>query len=106
MPIASESEIKKALPLPSVPPLANIAAAMFSVPNPVDASKGFVRPHRDAVVHVKGTERCPVTILRPDHADFHARQPGVIDAVRCSACRKDFPAQEFVWHGTDERVGT
>ncbi len=75
-------------------------------PNEADAAQGYVRPHRDAVVHMINGKPCPVTILRGDHADFHARQPGVIDAVRCSACRRDFPASEFVWHGTTEVVGT
>ena len=75
-------------------------------PNEADAAQGYVRPHRDAVVHMINGKPCPVTILRGDHADFHARQPGVIDAVRCSACRRDFPAGEFVWHGTTEVVGT
>jgi hypothetical protein len=71
-----------------------------------DETKGYVRPHRDAVVHVRGAQRCPVTILRPDHADFHARTPGVLDRVTCTTCRREFPASEFVWHGSDEVVGT
>ena len=79
--------------------------------HPADAAHGYVRPHRDAVVHQKrdGAGKltpCPVTILRRDHSDFHARQPGVIDRVECSTCRGTFPAAEFVWHGTQEIVGT
>jgi hypothetical protein len=78
-----------------------------------DRIAGHVRPHRDAVVHLKGGVdaegkplRCPVTILRPDHASFHAKNPGTLDKVHCSACRADFPASQFVWHGSDEVVGT
>ena len=77
-----------------------------SKPNPVDAVKGFVRPLRDAVQHVIGEKRCPITIIRRDHADFHARSPGVIDRVQCSTCRGTFAAKDFVWAGGDEPVGS
>lgn len=110
------------MPIESVPVDAEIAPAApakksgpaktaFTKPNAVDAEKGYVRPHRDAVQHVRKdgggkTTRCPVTVMRRDVAEFHARQPGVIDACECSACRGTFPAKEFVWNGTDEVVGT
>jgi hypothetical protein len=101
--MATTSETPKA---PEAPKLPEAPKASRSTPTAAEAAKGYVRPHRDAVVHVIAGKRCPVTILPADHADFHARQPGVIDKVRCSACRRDFPASEFVWHGTDERIGT
>jgi len=75
-------------------------------PHATEAAKGYVRPHRDAVVHMLGGKPCPVTILPADHAEFHARQPGVIDRVKCSTCRREFPAAEFRWHGTGEVVGS
>jgi hypothetical protein len=83
----------------------------FSKPSKLEAQKGYVRPFRDAVVHVRrdGAGRkilCPVTILPKDHSDFHARQPGVIDRVKCTTCRAEYAASEFVWNGSDEVVGT
>ena len=77
-----------------------------SKPTEAEASRGYVRPHRDAVVHVVGGKRCPVTILRSDVADFHARTPGVLDRLTCSACRVNAPASDFVWHEGGERVGS
>ena len=74
--------------------------------NAVDAEKRYVRPHRNAVQHVRNGKKCPVTILRADQADFHARQPGVINTITCSTCRVVSPASEFVWNGTDEVVGS
>ena len=71
-----------------------------------EASKGFVRPRRNAVVHLRGDRRCAVTILRPDVAEFHARQPGVIDRLPCSECKGTFSDTEFIWNGTLERVGS
>jgi|GEM_PF-5415413 hypothetical protein len=102
-PKASKAEPEKGPEKPEVP--------SFSKPSQLEAAKGYARPYRDAVVHVRrdggGKElRCPVTILPRDHADFHARQPGVIDRVKCTACRATFSATEFVWNGGSEVVGT
>lgn len=111
MPAESENS-PVPVPAPTKPMLPSKSAEpVFSKPSELEASRGYVRPHRDAVVHVRRDGggkpmKCPVTILPKDHADFHARSPGVIDVVNCTACRAPFKASEFVWNGTDEVVGT
>jgi hypothetical protein len=88
---------------PSLPAKAETPAAELSEH---DRARGYVRPHRDAVVHVQGEgRRCPVTILPRDHAAMHARTPGLLTTMKCTACRATFPASAFVWHGSSERVG-
>jgi hypothetical protein len=82
------------------------AALSPSKPSAAESAKGYVRPHRDAVEHVVNGKHCPVTILRSDVADFHARQPGVLSTLVCSRCNQKFPTTDFVWHGTDEVVGS
>jgi hypothetical protein len=82
------------------------SADAVTKPSEAEAARGFTRPLRDAVVHVVAGKRCPVTILPADVADLFARQPTVLDRVRCSACRQDFPASAFTWHGSDDRVGS
>lgn len=50
-----------------------------------------------------------VTTMGQAIAETYARQPTFYGATFCVACRKHFPvgpAGEFVWDGTDERVGT
>ncbi len=71
-----------------------------------DHAKGYVRAHRDAVVHVTKRDQatkeilqvCPVTILAKDHAEMHARSPGFLATMRCAHCRLTAPTSEFVWH--------
>lgn len=94
------------VPPPATPAAKPVKLAGPSKPTEVEASVGYVRPHRDAVVHVVAGKRCPVTILRSDHADFHARTPGILDRITCSTCRVNALASDFVWHGSDEVVGT
>jgi hypothetical protein len=83
-----------------------------------ERASGYVRPYRNAVIHIRSAAvaatktsaaipevRCPVTILRPDHAHAHARTPGLVATITCTACKQKRPAGEFVWNGTSERVG-
>lgn len=50
-----------------------------------------------------------VTTMSRPLAETYARQPSFYGATFCAVCRKHFPVGadgEFVWDGTDERVGT
>ncbi len=39
-------------------------------------------------------------------AETYARDPRFYGSTFCCACRKHLPVAEFVWDGTDERVGS
>ncbi len=52
---------------------------------------------------------CFVTTMALPLAETYARQPGFYGATFCSGCGTHLPVGadgEFVWEGTDERVGT
>ncbi len=71
-----------------------------------ERAKGFVRPVRHAYVH----EKCgAVTTMGQALAETYARQPSFYGATFCVTCSSHFPvgaAGEFVWDGTEEKVGT
>ena len=68
-----------------------------------ERAKGFVRPVRDKYVHLT----CgAVTKMACDIAETYARQPDFYTGTFCIACRKHLPLNEFVWDGTNERVGS
>ena len=71
-----------------------------------ERAKGFVRPVRDAYVHTK----CgAVTTMGRALAETYARDPQFYSGTFCCACRAHFPVGEhgeFVWDGTNEKVGT
>lgn len=71
-----------------------------------ERAKGFVRPVRDSYIH----EKCgSVTKMSRSIAETYARQPNFYSGTFCVACRAHFPVGEggeFVWDGTDEKVGT
>lgn len=71
-----------------------------------ERSKGFVRPLRFAYVHLT----CgAVTRMAPAIAETYARDPKFYGATFCARCREHFAVGEqgeFVWDGTDEKVGT
>lgn len=71
-----------------------------------ERKKGFVRPVRDKYIHLTcGTEtRMPWAC-----AETYARQPSYYGSTFCCHCRGYFPVGangEFVWPGTNEKVGT
>ena len=39
-------------------------------------------------------------------AETFARKPDFYGATFCAACRQHFPLDEFVWHGTNQTVGS
>lgn len=71
-----------------------------------ERAKGFVRPVRRSYVHLKcGT----VTTMAQALAETYARDPYFYSGTFCAGCSTHFPVGadgEFVWHGTDEKVGT
>lgn len=71
-----------------------------------ERAKGFVRPVRRSYKHLK----CGVvTIMGLALAETYARDFRFYSGTFCCGCGAHFPvgeAGEFVWDGTDERVGT
>lgn len=70
-----------------------------------ERAKGFVRPYRDSYVHLAcGT----VTVMGQALSETYARDPHFYGATYCVHCRKHLPVGpngEFVWSGTNEKVG-
>jgi hypothetical protein len=71
-----------------------------------ERAKGFVRPVRRSYKHLTcGT----VTTMAQAIAETYARQPSFYGATYCVGCRTHLPVGvdgEFVWAGTDEKVGS
>lgn len=71
-----------------------------------ERAKGFCRPVRRSYRHMKcGT----VTTMGQAIAETYARDPKFYGATFCAECRGHFPVGEggeFVWYGTDKKVGT
>jgi hypothetical protein len=71
-----------------------------------ERAKGFVRPVRLSYKHLTcgGVTKMAQTI-----AETVARDPEFYSGTFCCACRSHFPIGadgEFVWEGTNEKVGT
>jgi hypothetical protein len=77
-----------------------------------ERAKGFVRPVRRSYVHVgirpeQLDSGCgTVTKMGRALAETYARDPTFYDGTFCVQCKKHFDLEEFVWDGTDERVGS
>jgi len=71
-----------------------------------ERAKGFIRPLRTSYRHLKcGT----VTEMGLKLAETYARFPGFYGATFCVGCKTHLPVGkdgEFVWDGTDVKVGT
>lgn len=71
-----------------------------------ERAKGFVRPVRRQYKHLK----CGgVTTMGTTIAETYARDPFFYSGTFCCHCREHFPVGEdgeFVWYGTDDKVGT
>lgn len=71
-----------------------------------ERAKGFVRPVRRTYKHLK----CgAVTTMGQALAETYARKPSFYSGTFCVHCRGHFPVGkdgEFVWDGTNEKVGT
>lgn len=71
-----------------------------------ERKKGFVRPYRRTYLH----EKCQtLTTMSPAIAETYARDPKFYGATFCVKCSQHFQVGEFgdfVWEGTNEKVGT
>jgi|SRR5690242_13799998 len=71
-----------------------------------ERAKGFVEPVRRSYVH----EKCgAVTTMNQAIAETYARNPRYYGATYCATCKSHFPVGglgEFVWDGTNIKVGT
>ena len=71
-----------------------------------ERAKGFVRPVRNAYKHLA----CGgVTTMGDALAETYARDPAFYSGTFCAVCGSHFPVGEdgqFVWNGTEEKVGT
>lgn len=78
----------------------------YVVPSDEERAKGFVRPVRRTYTH----EKCGMnTTMGEALAETYARQPDFYSGTYCTLCRSHFPVGkdgQFVWSGTDEKVGT
>lgn len=72
-----------------------------------ERAKGFVRPVRLSYIHDKG---CGTrTTMGKALAETYARNPHFYGSTYCCGCSMHRPVGEdgeFVWDGTQERVGT
>lgn len=64
--------------------------------------RGWTQAQLDAVGKGCGT----VTRMGQALAETYAREPRFYGATYCCGCMRHLPVDEFVWDGTDERVGT
>lgn len=71
-----------------------------------ERAKGFVRPVRKQYRHTLcGT----VTWISQAIAETYAANPHYYTGTFCAGCKSHFPIgpnADFVWEGTDEKVGT
>lgn len=103
-------------------------ADAYLVLSEAERARGFVRPVRRAYVHV-GPDGAETDLQDPRHhgrtlsvlgdlacgrvtrmsleiAETYARDPHFYGATYCVGCQAHLPVAEFVWDGTDERVGS
>lgn len=71
-----------------------------------ERAQGFVRPVRRSYRHLT----CGVvTTMGQAIAETYARDPSFYGGTYCAGCRDHFPVGaggEFVWDGSDQKVGT
>jgi hypothetical protein len=71
-----------------------------------ERAKGWVRPVRSTYKHL----RCGgITTMGRALAETYARDPKFYGGTFCAICEAHFPvgeAGEFVWDGTNKKVGT
>ena len=70
---------------------------------PSERAKGFVRPVRRSYRHLPCNS---VTTMGLALAETYARDPGFYSGTFCCTCRAHFPLDQFVWEGTNEKVGS
>lgn len=75
-------------------------------PNKVRGSSLVGRYWTQAQLDAVGKGCNTVTKMDPIISATYARDPGFYGATYCIACRRHLPVGEFVWEGTEERVGS
>lgn len=71
-----------------------------------ERAKGFVEPVRRTYRHLKCDN---TTTMGHALAETYAREPEFYSGTYCYSCCSHFPVGEFgefVWEGTDQKVGT
>lgn len=71
-----------------------------------ERAKGFVRPVRQSYVHLVCGMKTTMALAL---AETYARNPAFYSGTFCVGCGGHFPVGadgEFVWDGTDDKVGT
>lgn len=85
-----------------------------------ERAKGFVRSVRTAYIHAgqnptmsgivlvrTGKGGCGTrTTMNQAIAETYARDPEFYSGTFCCSCKTHLPLYEFIWEGTDERVGS
>ncbi len=88
-----------------------------------ERAKGFVRPvrrtyqHVGKLVDVAGVDGTvfhqqrmggcgAITTMGFALAETYARDPGFYSGTFCFRCREHFPLDQFIWHNTNEQVGS
>lgn len=83
-------------------------ADKYLVLSDAERAKGFVRPVRRSYVHTR--VGCgAVTTMGLVIAETYARNPGFYGSTYCVGCSMHRPIGEhgeFIWDGSDEKVGT
>ncbi len=68
-----------------------------------ERKKGFVRPVRRTYRHLPCGSN---TTMGLAIAETYARDPKFYSGTFCYSCAKHFPLDQFVWDGTNEKVGS
>lgn len=68
-----------------------------------EIDKGYIRPYRDSYIHTI----CGVnTKMGHSLSETYARNPKFYNRTFCVGCNTHFPVDEFLWDGTNEKVGS
>lgn len=70
---------------------------------PTERAKGFIRPVRQTYRHLACNTTTHMGLAL---AETYARDPEFYGGTFCCSCRAHFPLDQFVWEGTNERVGS
>lgn len=75
----------------------------YMVLSEAERAKGFVQPVRRSYVHLTCKT---VTWMGQALAETYARQPDFYSGTFCVWCGTHFSLDQFVWEGTEQKVGT
>lgn len=81
-------------------------ASVYLTLSEEERAKGFVRPVRRGYIHLPCRG---LTTMSQEIAETYARKPDFYGSTYCVHCSKHLPVGangEFVWDGTNEKVGT